>query len=210
MLLNFKNIIFKTLSIMNYIHLHYIGLMADISQMNNSKPNHLAEWENKCFKFIIYYYYYLNFKWHLWCTASHLAQTVLTTAELLALLQLHTLQELSQHSRVLQLWVLLGQGTLDTMVPGKHTRRNVFKQLHLNCNPQPQIYACILQQNHITQTASSILSACHHPVCVIIYHVSYKHILYFRAWRYPVCAEFILEMVTGAISKGIFSRINEP
>lgn len=34
---------------------------------------------------------------------AHLAKAVLTIAELLALLQLHTFQEFSQHSSVLQL-----------------------------------------------------------------------------------------------------------
>lgn len=51
----------------------------------------------------------------------HLAEAVATPAELLALLQLHALQELRQHPCVLQLGVLLGQGTLDTMVPEGHT-----------------------------------------------------------------------------------------
>lgn len=37
------------------------------------------------------------------CAVFHLAKTILTTAELLALLQLHTLQKLSQHPSVLQL-----------------------------------------------------------------------------------------------------------
>lgn len=81
-------------------------------------------------------------------------------------------------------------------------------RLHLNRNPHLPIQACIHQKNNITETTRSTLSAHHHAV--IIYHVSHKHILYFRPWRYLVRAEFIFEMVRREISKCIFSRTNEP
>lgn len=52
-------------------------------------------------------------------TSAHLDDTLLS-AVLLALLRLHTLQELSQRLSILLPWFLLSQATLDTVVPKKH------------------------------------------------------------------------------------------
>lgn len=83
---------------------------------------------------------------------SHLAEAVLTSTELLALLQLHALQELSQHARVLQFRVLLGQGTQDTLV-STNTSKITFNRYSRFTGPYPHTP----QQNRIMETAGTLL-----------------------------------------------------
>lgn len=82
---------------------------------------------------------------------AHLDDTLLS-AELLAPLQLHALQDLNQRLSLLQLWFLLSQATLDSVVPKKRTNKDHFFKEMLAFNESPSQHSALV---HIFCRATS-------------------------------------------------------